>query len=62
MERTWYNLWTIVVNVTLDATFSRMARFPARALILAVATLRAETDLVAFANAVAGDHGFRAAD
>lgn len=56
------SLWTIVVNVTLDATFSRMARFTARALILAVATLRAEADLVAFAAAVAGDHGFRATD
>lgn len=57
-----YNLWTIVVDVTLDATLSRMAHFTARALILSVATLRAETDLVALAGAVAGDHGFRATD
>lgn len=58
----WHNLWTVVVNVTLDATFSRMAHLAARALVLAVATLGAETDLVAFASAVAGDHGFRATD
>lgn len=55
-------LRTIIVHVARDATFSRMTKFPARTLILTVTAPRAETNFVALAGTVAGNHRLRAAD
>lgn len=55
-------LWTRIIDVTLDAAFSRVAAFAARTLILGRAARRAEAYLVAFTRSVARDHGFHATD
>lgn len=55
-------LWTIVVNITLDATLFRVTNFPARTLILTIAALRAKTNFIALTSAIAGNHRFRATD
>lgn len=56
------HLWTCVVDIALDATFATMTDLAARTVVLMVAASGAETDFVAFARAVAGNHGFGAID
>lgn len=55
-------LWTVVVHVALDTTLPRMTDLATGTLILTRAAPRAETNLVAFAGAVARDHRLGAAD
>lgn len=56
------HLWTGVIDIALDAALAAVTNLSARAVVLGVATVGAESDLVALAGTVARDHGFRAVD
>jgi len=56
------HLWTRVIDVALDAALLIVTDLTARAVILVVAAVGAETDFIAFARTIAGDHGLGAID
>lgn len=58
----YVSLWTCAVDIALDATFAAMTGFAARTIVLMVAAGGTETDFVALARAVAGNHGLGATD
>jgi hypothetical protein len=56
------HLWTCIIDVALDAALPVVTNLTARAVILVMAAVGTETNLVALARTIAGNHSLGAVD